>query len=142
MASPCSPTAARSPTSAHLRNAPLARGFPLRHPVGFRRLPSRGGLGRSRGSEGDMLAPGRFVRVVGIRVMLGLAVLTIGLVFAPVSSAAPPRIPVVQDWAITPNLTALSFSERTVPTAGPESNFINSDLAFWDDMVVQGHYNG
>ncbi len=34
------------------------------------------------------------------------------------------------------------FSERSVPTSGPESNYMNSDLAFWGDMVVQGHYNG
>jgi hypothetical protein len=74
--------------------------------------------------------------------MLVLPVLAIGLAAAPVSAAAPPRIPLVEDWAITPNLTALSFSERSVPTSGPESNFINSDLAFWGDMVVQGHYNG
>jgi LVIVD repeat len=82
------------------------------------------------------------VRPLKRRLVLALTVLVIGLVAAPVSAAAPPRLPVVEDWAITPNLTALSFSERTVPTSGPASNFINSDLAFWGDMVVQGHYNG
>jgi LVIVD repeat len=71
-----------------------------------------------------------------------LAALAIGFIVPSVSAAAPPRVPLVQDWAITPNLTPLSFSERSVPTTGPESNFINSDLAFWGDMVVQGHYNG
>jgi hypothetical protein len=74
--------------------------------------------------------------------MLALAVTSLGLVAAPLSAAAAPRIPLVDEWAITPNLTALGFSERSVPTSGPESNFINSDLAFWGDMVVQGHYNG
>ena len=89
-----------------------------------------------------MLAPERTVRRMGTRLVLGFAVLAVGLVAAPLSAAAPPRLPVVEDWAITPNLTALSFSERSVPTSGPESNFINSDLAFWGDMVIQGHYNG
>jgi hypothetical protein len=78
---------------------------------------------------------------VKLRLLLALAALAIGLVAAPLG-AAPPKIPLVQSWAITPNLTPLSFSERSVPTSGPESNFINSDLAFWGDMVVQGHYNG
>jgi hypothetical protein len=78
---------------------------------------------------------------VKLRLVLVLSALAIGLVAAPLS-ATPPRIPLVQDWEITPNLTALSFSERSVPTSGPESNFINSDLAFWGDMVIQGHYNG
>ncbi len=76
-----------------------------------------------------------------LRLLLALAALAIGLVAAPLG-ASPPRIELVQNWAITPNLTPLSFSERSVPTQGPESNFINSDLAFWGDMVVQGHYNG
>jgi LVIVD repeat len=78
---------------------------------------------------------------VKLRLLLVLGALAIGLVAAPLS-ASPPRIPLVQNWEITSNLTALSFSERSVPTSGPESNFINSDLAFWGDMVVQGHYNG
>ena len=78
---------------------------------------------------------------VKLRLLLVLGALAIGLVAAPLS-ATPPPVPLVANWAITPNLTALSFSERSVPTSGPESNFINSDLAFWGDMVVQGHYNG
>ena len=89
-----------------------------------------------------MPSPERKTHLVKLRLMLVLPVLAIGLAAAPVSAAAPPRIPLVEDWAITPNLTALSFSERSVPTTGPESNFINSDLAFWGDMVIQGHYNG
>jgi hypothetical protein len=87
-------------------------------------------------------SPERRARLLKLRLLLVLPVLAIGLAAAPVSVAKPPRLPVVGDWAITSNLTALSFSERTVPTSGPESNFINSDLAFWGDMVVQGHYNG
>ncbi|HXV57744.1 MAG TPA: hypothetical protein VD704_07745 [Gaiellaceae bacterium] len=76
-----------------------------------------------------------------LRLLLVLSALALGLVATPLS-ASPPKIPLVQSWEISDNLTPLSFSERSVPTQGPESNFINSDLAFWGDMVVQGHYNG
>ena len=89
-----------------------------------------------------MLSPERKMHLVTLRLLMALSVLAVGLAAAPVSAAAPPRVPLVENWAITPNLTALSFSERSVPTSGPESNFINSDLAFWRDMVIQGHYNG
>jgi hypothetical protein len=46
-----------------------------------------------------------------------LPLVAIGLVATPVSAAAPPpKVPLVEGWAITPNLTPLSFSERSVPT--------------------------
>ncbi len=90
-----------------------------------------------------MLSPERRARLGKLRTLLVVPVLlAIGLAAAPVSAAAPPRLPVVEDWAITSNLTALGFSERNSGTTGPASNFINSDLAFWGDTVVQGHYNG
>ena len=76
-----------------------------------------------------------------LRLFLALAALAVGLAAAPLS-ATPQDIPLIEDWEISPNMKALSFSERSVPTSGPESNFINSDLAFWGNMVVQGHYNG
>jgi hypothetical protein len=78
---------------------------------------------------------------VKLRLFLALATLAVGLAAAPLS-ATPQKIPLIEDWEISHNMKALTFSERSVPTSGPESNFINSDLAFWGDMVVQGHYNG
>jgi hypothetical protein len=79
--------------------------------------------------------------VVKLRLVLALAALAVGLAAAPLS-ATPQNIPLIENWSISPNMKALSFSERSVPTSGPESNFINSDLAFWGNTVVQGHYNG
>jgi hypothetical protein len=78
---------------------------------------------------------------VKLRLVLALAALAVGLAAAPLS-ATPQNIPLIENWSISPNMKALTFSERSVPTSGPESNFINSDLAFWGNMVVQGHYNG
>jgi hypothetical protein len=78
---------------------------------------------------------------VKLRLLLALGALAIGLAAAPLS-ATPQDIPLIENWDISPNMKALTFSERSVPTSGPESNFINSDLAFWGNMVVQGHYNG
>ncbi|HET9214008.1 MAG TPA: hypothetical protein VFN93_04585, partial [Gaiellaceae bacterium] len=75
------------------------------------------------------------------RLLLALCALAVGLAAAPLS-ATPQHIPLIENWEISPNMKALTFSERSVPTSGPESNFINSDLAFWGNMVVQGHYNG
>lgn len=40
------------------------------------------------------------------------------------------------------NLHPLGFSERAVPLSGPGSGVFNSDLAFWDDLAIQGHYAG
>ncbi|MGH3010720.1 MAG: PA domain-containing protein [Gaiellaceae bacterium] len=74
--------------------------------------------------------------------MLALAALGVGLVAAPLG--ANPNVPHVSDWAITPNLTALGFSENAVPldNAAPDDGVFNSDLAFWGDMAVQGTYDG
>jgi hypothetical protein len=78
---------------------------------------------------------------VKLRLLLTLAALAVGLAATPLSATVQ-RIPLIENWSISPNMKALSFSERSVPTSGPESNFINSDLAFWGNTVVQGHYNG
>jgi hypothetical protein len=40
------------------------------------------------------------------------------------------------------NMHALGFSPRTVPLSGPGSGVSNSDLAFWGDHAIQGHYAG
>ena len=78
---------------------------------------------------------------MGLRLMVVLVVLGVGLAAAasPAAPAPAQKVSLVDDWDVTSNLTALSFSERNSGTSGPESNFINSDLAFWGDMIVKGH---
>ena len=72
--------------------------------------------------------------------LLALAVVGVAIVATPL--AANPRVDVVAGWAKTDNMTALGFSPRLVAFPGPASGRINSDLAFWGDMVVQGTYEG
>ena len=64
----------------------------------------------------------------------------IGILATPLG--ATPRVEVVADWAKTDNLTAIGYSPRLVEFPGPAAGRINSDLAFWGDMVVQGTYEG
>ena len=78
---------------------------------------------------------------MNVRAFLALAALAVGLTAAPLG-AAPPPVDVVKDWAISPNLTALGFSENSVPLSGTGSNVFNSDLAFWGDRAFQGTYDG
>jgi hypothetical protein len=63
------------------------------------------------------------------------------LLSAPLA-AAPPPVAHTANWAITDNLQAIGFSPRPVAFPGPASGRINSDLAFWGDMAVQGTYEG
>ncbi|HXV35183.1 MAG TPA: hypothetical protein VD769_14340 [Gaiellaceae bacterium] len=80
----------------------------------------------------------------GKLVVLALVALAVGLLASPL--AANPRVDVVSDWAVSDNLTALGFSERTIPLDNNDPSnrdgVFNSDLAFQDDMVVQGTYGG
>jgi hypothetical protein len=80
--------------------------------------------------------------VVKLRLLLALVALGIGIVAAPL--AASPGVPHVDDWAVSPNMTAIGFSENLVPleNAAPDDGVFNSDLAFWGDMAVQGTYDG
>ena len=74
------------------------------------------------------------------RFLLALVALGIGILASPLG--ANPRVDVVANWAKTDNLTALGYSPRLVEFPGPAAGRINSDLAFWEDMVVQGTYEG
>ncbi len=74
------------------------------------------------------------------RFLLALVVLGIGILASPLG--ANPRVDVVANWAKTDNMTAIGYSPRLVEFPGPAAGRINSDLAFWEDMVVQGTYEG
>ena len=73
-------------------------------------------------------------------VLPALIAACIGILATPLG--ATPRVEVVADWAKTDNLTAIGYSPRLVEFPGPAAGRINSDLAFWGDMVVQGTYEG
>jgi hypothetical protein len=77
-----------------------------------------------------------------LKLFAALALVAIGIVAAPLSASGPPKVPEVDDWAITDNLTPLGFSPRPVPLTGPGSDIFNSDLAFWGDWAFQGSYDG
>jgi hypothetical protein len=74
---------------------------------------------------------------VRLRFMLALVAVAIGIVAAPLA-AEPQPVEHVSDWAVTDNLRAIGFSPRQVEFPGPAAGRINSDLAFWGNMVVQG----
>ncbi len=76
-----------------------------------------------------------------IRLLLALAAAALGIVAAPLA-AAPPPVPHTADWAVTDNMRAIGFSPRQVVFPGPAAGRINSDLAFWGKMAVQGTYEG
>jgi hypothetical protein len=78
--------------------------------------------------------------VVKARFVLALVALGIAVLAAPLG--ANPRVDVVSNWAKTDNMTAIGFSPRLVEFPGPAAGRINSDLAFWGEMVVQGTYEG
>jgi hypothetical protein len=84
------------------------------------------------------------VSVVKLKVSLALIALAVGLIASPLG--ANPRVDVVSDWAISDNMTALGFSPNPVPldNNAPDNTdgVFNSDLAFQDDIVVQGTYSG
>ncbi|MGH3028842.1 MAG: LVIVD repeat-containing protein [Gaiellaceae bacterium] len=73
-----------------------------------------------------------------LKLFAALALVAIGIVAAPLSASGPPKVPVVADWNVTDNLTALGYSPRPNPAAG----VFNSDLAFWGDYAFQGTYDG
>lgn len=73
-----------------------------------------------------------------LKLFAALALVSIGIVAAPLNASGPPKVAVVADWDVTPNLTALGFSPRPNPAAG----VFNSDLAFWGDYAFQGTYDG
>ncbi len=73
-----------------------------------------------------------------VKLFAALALVAIGIVAAPLSASGPPKVPVVADWAVTDNLTALGYAPRPNPAAG----VFNSDLAFWGDYAFQGTYDG
>ena len=78
------------------------------------------------------------------KLALALVALAVGLIASPLG--ANPRVSVVSDWAISDNMTALGYSARVVPldnnSPDMRDGVFNSDLAFQDDMVVQGTYGG
>ena len=76
-----------------------------------------------------------------LRFLLALAAVAIGIVAAPLA-ATPPPVPHTADWAKTDNMQAIGFSPRQVVFPGPAAGRINSDLAFWGKMAVQGTYEG
>jgi hypothetical protein len=80
---------------------------------------------------------------VKLKLSLALVALAVGLIASPLA-AVPPPVEHVSNWAVTDNLTALGYSARVVPIDNdiPGSGVFNSDLAFQDDMVVQGTYGG
>ena len=82
--------------------------------------------------------------MVKAKLALALVALAVGLIASPLG--ANPRVDIVSDWAKTDNLTALGFSPRVIPldNNSPDNRdgVFNSDLAFQDDMVVQGTYGG
>jgi PA domain/LVIVD repeat len=45
-------------------------------------------------------------------------------------------------FTYTKNMHPLGFSERAVPLTGTGSGIVNSDLAFWGKMAIQGTYEG
>jgi hypothetical protein len=73
-----------------------------------------------------------------LKLFAALALIAIGIVAAPLSASGPPKVPVVADWNVTDNLTALGYSPRPNPAPG----VFNSDLAFWGDWAFQGTYDG
>jgi hypothetical protein len=73
-----------------------------------------------------------------LKLFAALAIVSIGILAAPLSASGPPSVPVVADWEITDNLTPLGFAPRPNPAAG----VFNSDLAFWGDYAFQGSYDG
>jgi hypothetical protein len=77
-----------------------------------------------------------------LKLVLALLALSIGVIAAPLG--ASPNVPHTDNWAISPNLTAIGFSANPVPleAAAPGAGVYNSDLAFWGDMAVQGTYDG
>jgi hypothetical protein len=77
-----------------------------------------------------------------LRLVLALLALSIGVVAAPLG--ASPNVPHTDNWAISPNLTAIGFSANPVPleAAAPDDGVYNSDLAFWGNLAVQGTYDG
>jgi len=78
---------------------------------------------------------------VRLRFLLALTAVALGIVAAPMA-ATPPPVAHTADWAVTDNLTAIGFSPRQVEFPGPAAGRINSDLAFWGKMAVQGTYEG
>ena len=76
-----------------------------------------------------------------LRLLLALAALGLGLVAAPLS-ATPPQNPARRGLGDHAESDGALVLRAQRPDERAQSNFINSDLAFWGDMVVQGHYNG
>lgn len=88
----------------------------------------------------------RAQKLTGVFLMLALVLASLGgsagsafaaNVLASVGDA-------VSTFAYTMNMHPQGFSERAVPldnTVAGQGRF-NSDLAFWGNMAVQGHYNG
>jgi hypothetical protein len=56
------------------------------------------------------------------------------------TAAADPVGPAVASFTYSDNMTPIGFSERAV--AGTSLAAINSDLAFKDNLVIEGHWNG
>ncbi len=79
-----------------------------------------------------------------VKLALALVALAVGLIASPLG--ANPRVDIVSTWAVSDNMTALGYSARVVPldNNSPDNRdgVFNSDLAFQDDMVVQGTYGG
>ena len=56
------------------------------------------------------------------------------------TAAADPVGPAVASFTYSDNMTPVGFSARDVP--GSSLAAINSDLAFKDNLVIEGHWNG
>jgi hypothetical protein len=73
-----------------------------------------------------------------LKLFAALALVALGIVAAPLSASGPPKVPAVESFDYTDNLTPLGFSPRPNPAPG----VFNSDLAFWGDWAFQGTYDG
>src|SRR5918994_1762529 len=75
-----------------------------------------------------------------IRLMLLPVVAAVALVL-PLSATADVT-EAVSTFTYTKNMHPLGYSARAVPLSGTGSGIVNSDLAFWGKMAVQGTYEG
>ena len=70
------------------------------------------------------------------------AVMLAMMLVATSAAAQTPVEEAVATFDYTKNLHPLGFSERANPFVGTGSGVVNSDLAFWGNYAVQGHYAG
>ena len=79
-----------------------------------------------------------------LRLVLALAVATVGLVFLAPAAAVPPDVEeATATFEYTKNLHPQGYSPRgNTPNLPGQTFTANSDLAFWGNLAFQGHYEG